>query len=598
MTWFTKQPINCPFRQKQTLLLLSSTVAIGWSSLLLAQGLGLILASILFLLLALLLYWVAYRRGWLTTPAKISGDISENRFRTAMQGANLGFWDSARRTGQTYRDAFWFDLLGIPESEQGYRHEDWYERVAADQREQVMQTFGSHLLGVGDFVELDYRIRRWDGRYMWVQDRARVLEVDKHGQPARIVGVMQEVTRRKQVELELERARTIATEEIVARDRFMANLSHEIRTPLNAVIGMASLLCDADLPKEELEQVRIIHRSALSLLEMIDKLLDYSRIQAGKIALDVQEFSPAVVVQEVAELFNVQAMEKGLRIGQCIGSEVPQFIEGDAIRVRQVLGNLLSNAIKFSSKGSIEVEARILSEVDLPTKAKEQINLNSPFLQGLHHNYLYIGVKDEGIGIPRYAEKEIFEAFSQLEGQLDNHKNGSGLGLAICSQIVSAMGGAIWVDSIFGQGSHFQFVVRVGVACFLKDTSEQCHDTPLINQRLLFLGFSHADVAVFQSRIESIGLRVRAMANYTSVTDEAIMRNPFALVVNLAEGKGVHSLMRVLSRIPMNAKPERLIAIESTAVNSMRPEEAKLLGFEYVLADLATFVSKLEDGAK
>lgn len=112
-----------------------------------------------------------------------------------MQGANLGFWDSDRRTGQTYRDAFWFDLLGIPESEQGYRHEDWYERVAADQREQVMQTFGSHLLGVGDFVELDYRIRRWDGRYMWVQDRARVLEVDKHGQPARIVGVMQEVTR-------------------------------------------------------------------------------------------------------------------------------------------------------------------------------------------------------------------------------------------------------------------------------------------------------------------------------------------------------------------------------------------------------------------
>lgn len=598
MTWFTKQPINCPFRQKQTLFLLSSTVAIGWSSLLLAQGLGLILASILFLLLALLLYWVAYRRGWLTTPAKISGDISENRFRTAMQGANLGFWDSDRRTGQTYRDAFWFDLLGIPESEQGYRHEDWYERVAADQREQVMQTFGSHLLDVGDFVELDYRIRRWDGRYMWVQDRARVLEVDKHGQPARIVGVMQEVTRRKQVELELERARTIATEEIVARDRFMANLSHEIRTPLNAVIGMASLLCDADLPKEELEQVRIIHRSALSLLEMIDKLLDYSRIQAGKIALDVQEFSPAVVVQEVAELFNVQAMEKGLRIGQCIGSEVPQFIEGDAIRVRQVLGNLLSNAIKFSSKGSIEVEARILSEVDLPTKAKEQINLNSPFLQGLHHNYLYIGVKDEGIGIPRYAEKEIFEAFSQLEGQLDNHKNGSGLGLAICSQIVSAMGGAIWVDSIFGQGSHFQFVMRVGVACFLKDTSEQLHDTSLINQRLLFLGFSHADVAVFQSRIESIGLRVRAMANYTSVTDEAIMRNPFALVVNLAEGKGVHSLMRVLSRIPMNAKPERLIAIESTAVNSMRPEEAKLLGFEYVLTDLATFVSKLEDGAK
>lgn len=234
----------------------------------------------------------------------------------------------------------------------------------------------------------------------------------------------------------------------------------------------------------------------------------------------------------------------------------------------------------------------------MPTKAKEQINLNSSFLQGLHHNYLYIGVKDEGIGIPRYAEKEIFEAFSQLEGQLDNHKNGSGLGLAICSQIVSAMGGAIWVDSIFGQGSHFQFVVRVGVACFLKDTSEQCHDSPLINQRLLFLGFSHADVAVFQSRIESIGLRVRAMANYTSVTDEAIMRNPFALVVNLAEGKGVHSLMRVLSRIPMNANPERLIAIESTAVNSMRPEEAKLLGFEHVLRDLATFVSKLEDGAK
>jgi PAS domain S-box-containing protein len=518
----------------------------------------------------------------------------ENRFKTAMQGVSLGFWDSDRRTGVTYRDAFWFELLDIPESHYGYQHEDWYERVAPEEREQVMDTFARDLKQIGDFVELDYRIRKWDGRYVWVQDRARVLEVDQDGKPARIVGVMQDVTRRKQVELELEKARNAAVLANQSRDHFMACISHEIRTPLSAIIGMASLLAESQLPQDDQEQIRIIHRSALSLLEMVDSLLDFSRIQAGRITLDVQEFAPRPLVEEVADLFKIQAMEKGLRIGRRVGAEVPEFIEGDAIRIRQLLSNLLSNAVKFSSKGSIEVEARILHEVDLPAKAKGQLNASSPFLQGLQHDYLFIGVRDEGMGIPRYAEADIFEPFSQVEGSLEQQKTGTGLGLAICAQIVRAMGGAIWVDSVFGQGSHFQFVVRVGVACFLAEPSGASYENKTSLQRLLIVGYPHPEIADLQEQLEAIGLRLRAMSNYASVTDEAIMRNSFALVVSLEDGKGVHTLMRLLSRLPSNAKPERLIGIESNGEKAMRPEEAKLLGFEHVLPDLLTFVGKLK----
>ncbi len=518
----------------------------------------------------------------------------ENRFKTAMKGAALGFWDSDRRTGETYRDAFWFDLLEIPESDRGYRHDDWFERVAPEERERVMATFKRRLKRKGDFVELDYRIRKWDGRYMWVQDRARVLEIDENGKPTRIVGVMQEVTRRKQVELELEKARNAAVQANQTRDHFIACISHEIRTPLNAIIGMASFLTEAELPEADKEQVRIIYRSALSLLEMIDTLLDFSRVQAGKIALNVEEFPPRAVVAEVTELFKIQALEKGLHINVHIGAEVPELIEGDVIRIRQLLSNLLSNAIKFSNKGSIDVEVRILREVDLPTKAKAGLNARSHFLQGLHHNYLYIGLRDEGIGIPRYAEREIFDAFSQVEGSAQKPKAGSGLGLAICAQIVKAMGGAIWVDSIFGQGSHFQFVVRVGVACFLNESAETPGTTSAAQQRVLVVGYPHAEIAAVQNQFEALGLRVRTMSQFASVTEETVMRNPFALVVSLNDGKQVHVLMRLLSRIPGEAKPERLIGIESSSKKAMQPEEAMLLGFEYVLPDLQTLLDRLK----
>ena len=224
------------------------------------------------------------------------------------------------------------------------------------------------------------------------------------------------------------------------KSEFLATMSHEIRTPMNGVLGMCELLQRTDLDKRQRRLTETILRSGRSLLAILNDVLDYSKIEAGKIELTNGEFAIAELLDGVAATFSAEAQIKNIRLETRIAPEVPARAIGDQQRLRQVLVNLVSNALKFTTKGSV----RIACSVD---------NISAGHLQ------LRFDVSDTGIGIPLAAQARIFEPFEQVSSRNSKDHGGTGLGLAIAKRLVMAMGGEISVHSRPGEGATFSFTV-------------------------------------------------------------------------------------------------------------------------------------------
>ncbi len=283
--------------------------------------------------------------------------------------------------------------------------------------------------------QYEFRLKQRDGNYIWVETLATQTEWD--GQPASLAWLT-DITKRKEAEENLIRSRQEAESANCAKSAFLATMSHEIRTPMNGVMGFANLLLNTDLTPEQEEFVNTIRESGETLLNIINDILDLSKIEAGALELHEEPFRLREVLESVVMLQRPRAQENHDDLALHIDSEVPQDLLGDANCLRQVLMNLLGNAVKFTKAGSVAA---------IVTRDKERE------VDGRTH--VRISVTDTGIGIEHEKIATLFERFTQADSSTTRRYGGTGLGLAISKQVVEAMGGEIGVSSTPGKGSTF-----------------------------------------------------------------------------------------------------------------------------------------------
>jgi len=308
-----------------------------------------------------------------------------------------------------------------------------------------------------------------DGKIKFVESVKCPMKNDQ-GDVIGLAGISRNITKQVENERQLISAQLEAEEASKAKSSFLAMMSHEIRTPMNGVIGAASLLLGTELDEMQEEFVHTIQVSGENLLTIINDILDYSKIEAGKIDLESEPFNLRECIENAFDLFVQAAAKKNLELLCNVEPDVPEGLYGDSTRMRQIVVNLLGNAIKFTEEGEVAVD------VSVPIQKE-----NSTSCQ------LEIAVRDTGIGIAEDAQKRLFQSFTQADVSSTRKYGGTGLGLAICRRLAKLMGGDIWLESEEGKGSTFRFNVELPIVKTPMKQSDAIVSRPLTGKRILIV---------------------------------------------------------------------------------------------------------------
>jgi len=411
------------------------------------------------------------------------------------------------------------------------------------------------LIELGFLEGFELEVQRRDGTKFWVSMNTRIVQ-DENG--LHYDGTVEDITKRKRAEDVLRASKEVAEAATRSKSDFLANMSHEIRTPMNAVIGMTCLLLDEELSIRQKEYVETIRSSGEALLDIINDILDISKIEGGMMDLEHQPFSLQRCIEESIGLGAESAAKKGLEIKYGIEQDIPLVVLGDYARLRQILVNLIGNAVKFTEKGCISI---VVSGKKIDGGSYE----------------IHFAVKDTGIGIPEDKADRLFQLFSQVDASTARRYGGTGLGLAISKKLVEMMNGKIWAESRTGMGSTFHFTIEVqptliapidtgkSASC-IKAVYHEDHDQPL---RILLAEDNLINQKVALRMLAKLGLKGDVACNGHEVL-QALELQSYDVVlmdVQMPGMDGLETTKAIRKRWPDGP---RIIAMTAAAFKSDR----------------------------
>jgi PAS domain S-box-containing protein len=391
----------------------------------------------------------------------------------------------------------------------------------------------------------------------WIAWREGFVRNDAGG-PAEMQSVGRDVTDRTESERALAEARDQADAASRAKSRFLAMASHEIRTPLNGIIGMSGLLMDTPLTPEQTTYVKAVKTSGDALLSLIEELLDYSKIEAGKIDLEHRPFALSGMIEDITELLAPRAEAKKIEIAAYVDERLPMHVIGDAARLRQVLLNLAGNAIKFTSTGGVALIVE----------------------PGIWPNEISFLVRDTGIGIPPEARERIFREFEQADDKIARSYGGTGLGLSISDRIVKRMGGRITLESQPGAGSTFEVSIPLTAA----DGEQTSFAVPdLSGQSIMLVSPQNIEASLTSRRLQRWGGQT-CMVSDADVAETLLPERPWHAVLidhalgladieRLGEAARLHATQRIVMFTPatrQELQPSATSALTGYLVKPLR----------------------------
>ncbi len=377
--------------------------------------------------------------------------------------------------------------------------------VDGSQREALLE----FLLVYGDISAYETRCYKTDGSIIYVNLHVKGIK-DNVGQIEYLEGNLEDITARKLAEEALKRLNTELEERVnertcelaAARDEaeaatrakseFLANMSHEIRTPMNGVLGLTHLALKTQLNPKQTDYLSKIENQARNLLEIINDILDYSKIESGKLTIENTTFNLEELISNILNLVGQQAEDKGLELNLYVDQEIPHYLEGDPLRLQQVLLNLTHNAIKFTEKGEVTLYVKSLGE----TWNEKERSLQLQFI-----------IQDTGIGLTEEQQSKLFQSFTQADSSITRKYGGTGLGLAISRRLVELMGGEIALKSNYGQGSTFYFTISLQV----QEEKQNQYAIPLSQLkglRVMIVDDNETSREILQSYLVTFGFQV------------------------------------------------------------------------------------------
>ena len=363
---------------------------------------------------------------------------SEARFRSLIVNAPVGISITTLDKRILSANKAMVDIYGYESEEELKSQSTSALYCNPEDRERLLKFVGEG--HAGKFIEVC--AKRKDGSPLWVSLAAISQEIDSGEQ--QIIAITEDITEQKELEIALQKAKTAAEDATQAKSEFLAHMSHEIRTPMNAIVGLSHLAMKTDLNPKQRDYLTKIQSSANSLMRIINDILDISKIEAGKLEIEVTNFRLDHILNNIANIFSQRAQERGIEIRFSTNSDIPAILKGDPLRIGQVLTNLIANSLKFTHAGEIVVTT------ELGPREREKVTL-------------HFAVRDTGIGMTKEQQQRLFQPFTQADSSITRKYGGTGLGLTISKQLIERMGGEIGVESTPGEGSVFAFTLILGV---------------------------------------------------------------------------------------------------------------------------------------